>query len=46
MKRIGCTLGIERTAVRRWLRSDQLPPWDQYSRGSPIDAYADYLRQR
>ena len=45
-RRIAHALGINRQTVRGWLRSGQLPTWRQSPRGSAVDAYADYLRQR
>jgi transposase len=46
IKRIARTLGLNRKTVRRWLRSGQLPTWNQRSRGSAVDVDAAYLRQR
>ena len=46
IKRIARTLGLNLKTVRRWLRSGQLPTWDQRSRGSAVDVHAEYLRQR
>ena len=46
IKRIARTLGLNPKTVRRWLRSGQLPTWDQRSRGSAVDLHAEYLRQR
>jgi transposase len=46
IKRIARTLGLNRKMVRRWLRSDQLPTWNQRPRGSAVDVHAEYLRQR
>jgi transposase len=46
IKRIARTLGLNLKTVRRWLRSGQLPTWDQRSRGSAVDLHAEYLRQR
>jgi transposase len=46
IKRIARTLGLNLKTVRRWLRSGQLPTWDQRSRGSAVDVHAEYLHQR
>jgi transposase len=46
VKRIARTLGLNPKTVRRWLRSGQLPTWNQRSRGSAVDVHAEYLRQR
>jgi transposase len=46
IKRIARTLGLNLKTVRRWLRSGQLPTWDQRSRGSAVDVHAEYLRRR
>jgi hypothetical protein len=46
IKRIARTLGLNLKTVRRWLRSGQLPTWDQRSRGSAVDVHAEYLCQR
>ena len=46
LKRIARTLGINRKTVRGWLRSGELPIWVQRSRGSAVDAHAQYLHQR
>ena len=46
IKRIARTLGLNLKTVRRWVRSGQLPTWDQRSRGSAVDVHAEYLHQR
>jgi transposase len=46
IKRIARTLGLNLKTVRRWLRSGQLPTWNQQSRGSAVDVHAEYLRRR
>ena len=46
IKRIARTLGLNPKTVRRWLRSGQLPTWDQQFRGSAVDVHAEYLHQR
>ncbi|GEO43366.1 hypothetical protein SAE02_75140 [Skermanella aerolata] len=46
IKRIARTLDLNLKTVRRWLRSGQLPTWDQRSRGSTVDVHAEYLHQR
>jgi transposase len=46
IKRIARTLGLNLKTVRRWLRSGQLPTWNQRSRGSAVDVHAEYLGQR
>ena len=46
LKRIAGTVGLDRKTVRIWLRSGQLPPWNQPRRGSTADAHGEYLRRR
>jgi transposase len=43
---ISRTTGLDRSTIRTWLQTGRVPSWSKPARGSAVDAYGDYLRQR
>ena len=45
-RRIARAVGVNRQTVQGWLRSGELPTWQQQRHGSSVDRHADHLNRR
>ena len=45
-RRIARAVGVNRQTVQGWVRSGELPTWQQQRRGSSVDRHAEYLDRR